>query len=150
VDVTELTGDETGQPQVSRYTAAQEIGRAMMAYDGLESVIGGAEADRAPDVTHLVLGLSRVNRAYQAARYEEATGSTGSFHVTIYQGETSLVIAVKDDGSNKIPLHSSTDVLAEQGRGLALVDLMASRWGHCGNSHGRTVWFELRWNPLLP
>ena len=72
VDVTELTGHETGQPQVSRYTAALEIGRAMMAYDGLESVIGGAEADRVPDVAHLVLGLGRVNRAYQAARYEEA------------------------------------------------------------------------------
>ena len=74
-----------------------------------------------------------------------ATGGTGSFHVTIYRGRTSVVIAVKDDGSDKAPLHSTTDVLAEEGRGLALVDLMANRWGHCSNNHGRTVWFELRW-----
>jgi hypothetical protein len=72
VDVTELTGDEPAERWASQYTAAREIERAMMAYDGLESVIGGDEADRAPDVERLTLGLGRVNRAYQAARYEEA------------------------------------------------------------------------------
>src|SRR5262249_37051284 len=58
--------------RAARSTGAQEIERAMMAYDGLESVIGGDEAERPPDVARLLLGLGRVNRAYQAARYEEA------------------------------------------------------------------------------
>jgi transcriptional regulator with XRE-family HTH domain len=72
VDITELTGDEPGDPQASRYTAAQEIERAMMAYDALESLIGEDAAVQTPDLSRLRLGVDRVNRAYQAARYNEA------------------------------------------------------------------------------
>jgi transcriptional regulator with XRE-family HTH domain len=72
VDVTELTGNELPAAQSTHYTASQDIERAMMAYDGLESVIAGAEADRAPDIQRLSLALGRANRIYQAARYEEA------------------------------------------------------------------------------
>jgi hypothetical protein len=32
-----------------------------------------------------------------------ATGGTGGFQVTVYRGEAKLLIAVKDDGSEKIP-----------------------------------------------
>jgi two-component sensor histidine kinase len=32
------------------------------------------------------------------------TGEAGSFQVTVYRGEAALLIAVKDDGSDKIPL----------------------------------------------
>ncbi|HEY5984857.1 MAG TPA: hypothetical protein VIV12_00540 [Streptosporangiaceae bacterium] len=46
----------------------------MMAYHGLESMIEGAEADRAPGIQRIALGIDRVNRVYQAARYEEAAG----------------------------------------------------------------------------
>jgi two-component sensor histidine kinase len=35
-----------------------------------------------------------------------ATGDGGSFQVTVYQGEAALLIAVKDDGSDKVPLPS--------------------------------------------
>jgi len=72
VDVAELTGDEPTEHRTAQYTAAQEIERAMMAYDGLEAVIRGDETEHPPDVARLLLGLSRVNRAYQGARYEEA------------------------------------------------------------------------------
>jgi serine/threonine-protein kinase RsbW len=77
-----------------------------------------------------------------------ATGDAGRFQVTVYQGEAALLIAVKDDGSDQIPLPSPADALAEGGRGLTLVELIASRWGHCSGEHGRTIWFELRWNGL--
>jgi transcriptional regulator with XRE-family HTH domain len=72
VDVAEFTGDEPAAPRTAQYMAAQDIERAMMAYDGLESVIAGAEADRTPDIQRLVLAVGRVNRIYQVARYEEA------------------------------------------------------------------------------
>jgi transcriptional regulator with XRE-family HTH domain len=72
VDVTELTGDEPSDPRASQYAAAREIERAMMAYDALESLIGANTAVRAPDLGRLRLGVDRVNRAYQAARYDEA------------------------------------------------------------------------------
>jgi transcriptional regulator with XRE-family HTH domain len=72
IDVAELTGDEPAAPRSARYAAAQDIERAMMAYDGLESVIAGTEADRPPDIQRLALAVGRVNRIYQAARYGEA------------------------------------------------------------------------------
>lgn len=59
VDVAELTGDEQAEQQASQYTAALDIERAMMVYDGLESVIGGDEAGRTPDIKRLALGLGR-------------------------------------------------------------------------------------------
>jgi two-component sensor histidine kinase len=74
-----------------------------------------------------------------------ATGGAGSFQLTICQGGAALLIVVKDDGSDKIPVPSSGDALAEGGRGLDLVEQIASRWGHCSSQHGRTIWFELRW-----
>ena len=78
------------------------------------------------------------------------TGNAGRFDVTICQRETSLLSVVKDGGSEKTPRPRPVDALAEDGRGLGLVDLVADRWGHCGNERGRTVWFELRWKRAEP
>jgi len=44
----------------------------MMAYEALESVIGADATEWPPGITRLKLEVERVNRAYQAARYEEA------------------------------------------------------------------------------
>ncbi len=72
VEVADLTGDEASDPQATRYAAAREIERAMMAYDSLESVIGADNAVREPDLAGLRLGVDRANRSYQAARYDQA------------------------------------------------------------------------------
>jgi len=75
-----------------------------------------------------------------------ATADEGSFHVTIYQGDSSLLIAVTDDGSDNVPTPAHQgETLAETGRGLELVELIADRWDYCGDGHGRAVWFELSW-----
>jgi anti-sigma regulatory factor (Ser/Thr protein kinase) len=74
-----------------------------------------------------------------------ATGFGGRFDITILGGETSLTIAVTDDGSDTVPMYGALDPEAEAGRGLGLVELISARWGHCGGRNGRTVWFELRW-----
>ncbi len=73
-----------------------------------------------------------------------ATGSGGHFDVLIYRDETLLIIAVRDEGSDKAPATRPPDELAEDGRGLGLVELIAERWGHCGTERGRTVWGRLR------
>jgi len=72
VDVAELTGEDSADPQASQYTAAKDIERAMMTYDALESVIGADSPEDMADFARLRLGVERVNRAYQAARYDEA------------------------------------------------------------------------------
>lgn len=48
------------------------------------------------------------------------------------------------DGSSHLPRPEQPDAWAERGRGLVLVDTLASRWGadpQPGN--GKSVWFEL-------
>jgi anti-sigma regulatory factor (Ser/Thr protein kinase) len=80
-----------------------------------------------------------------------ATADEGSFHETIYQGDSSLLIAVTDDGSDNVPRPGhQADTLAESGRGLELVELIADRWDHCGDGQGCTVWFELSWKQSEP
>ena len=76
------------------------------------------------------------------------TGSGGHFDVTIYRAETLVGIAVRDEGSDNAPAARPLDEMAEDGRGLGLVELIADRWGHCGNEHGRTIWLQLRWKNL--
>lgn len=75
------------------------------------------------------------------------TGSGGYFDVTVVAGEISALIAVTDQGSDQVLVHAACDLDSEAGRGLELVELIANRWGHGGGRHGRTVWFELRWQP---
>jgi hypothetical protein len=44
-----------------------------------------------------------------------------------------------------VPVARPHDDLAEEGRGLGLVDFVADRWGHSGDGEGRSVYFELCW-----
>jgi anti-sigma regulatory factor (Ser/Thr protein kinase) len=80
-----------------------------------------------------------------------ASGNGGSFEITVFRGDHSLRIEVRDDGAKTVPVaHISDDLdhLEECGRGLELVALIASRWGQCGDEYGRSVFFELRWDRL--
>lgn len=76
-----------------------------------------------------------------------ASGNGGSFEVTVYLGNDSLRVEVRDDGSKNVPAVQSFDQLSEEGRGLEIVALIANRWGQCGDEFGRSVFFELRWGP---
>jgi anti-sigma regulatory factor (Ser/Thr protein kinase) len=73
-----------------------------------------------------------------------ASGDGGQFQVTICRNGTSLLIGVSDNGSDKAPASAPLDPESETGRGLGLVELIADRWGYCGDQHGLTVWFELQ------
>ena len=73
-----------------------------------------------------------------------STGDGGQFHVTICRNGTSLLIGVSDSGSDKTPAPGPLNPESETGRGLGLVELIAERWGYCGDQHGLTVWFELQ------
>ena len=46
-------------------------------------------------------------------------------------------------GALTTPLRRARDLEAPGGRGLELLDALASRWGTLGGPGGRVVWFEL-------
>lgn len=76
-----------------------------------------------------------------------ATGEGGTFEISVLPGPgpCSVPIEVRDDGSDHAPALSPVEALAETGRGLGLVELLAERWGCGGDGDGRTVFFEARW-----
>jgi anti-sigma regulatory factor (Ser/Thr protein kinase) len=72
-----------------------------------------------------------------------ASGQGGTFAVTICPRPPAIRICVTDGGAPAGPSITSPASLAASGRGLAIVDTLASRWGHHAGPGGRTVWFEL-------
>jgi hypothetical protein len=59
-------------------------------------------------------------------------------------------IAVTDEGGPSLPVAGRLDLMAEGGRGLAMVAACASRWGYADAYPGRTVWAEACWPVLVP
>ena len=59
-------------------------------------------------------------------------------------------IAVTDEGGPSLPVAGRLDLMAEGGRGLAMVAACTVRWGYADAYPGRTVWAEACWPVLVP
>ncbi len=67
----------------------------------------------------------------------------GRFELTIRRGQGTLRVEVADP-SRAVPTLLEPDPESEGGRGLAIVDMLASRWGtEPVDRNGKVVWFEL-------
>ncbi|MCN9242992.1 ATP-binding protein [Streptomyces sp. RY43-2] len=91
----------------------------------------------AEPATHIVAEL-----AANAATHGRLPGR--SFRLTLYVVGRTLRIEVTDTRGDRLPELQVSDVLAESGRGLLLVDALADRW-HVeeGRFPRKTVWAEL-------
>jgi hypothetical protein len=65
------------------------------------------------------------------------------FDVTVARLADVVRIAVTD-GNTRLPQPCMAPADATTGRGLALVDAMASAWGADRHGRGKTVWVEVR------
>ncbi len=74
-----------------------------------------------------------------------ASGDGGAFDVAVRRYPSAVRIEVHDAGSRRVPVPRPEDFMAEEGRGLDLVNLVADRWGHNGDQGSRSVFFELCW-----
>lgn len=59
-------------------------------------------------------------------------------------------IAVTDEGGPSLPAAGRLDLMAEGGRGLAMVAACTARWGYADAYPGRTVWAEACWPVPVP
>jgi hypothetical protein len=74
------------------------------------------------------------------------SGNGGVFIVEVSCPRDGIArVAVTDEGGPSIPAPRALDVMADGGRGLALVAACTSRWGHADAHPGRTVWAEASW-----
>lgn len=67
--------------------------------------------------------------------------AASDFSVTVLAGERIVFVGVRDSSPSPPVLHASSD-LATSGRGLALVDALADRWGCERSGSGKLVWAE--------
>ncbi len=67
---------------------------------------------------------------------------TGDVQVRVRAAGRVLRVEVRDD-SPTMPTVRTADPLAEGGRGLALVQSLATTWGVSPQGLGKVVWFEL-------
>ncbi|MGH3322003.1 MAG: ATP-binding protein [Streptosporangiaceae bacterium] len=81
--------------------------------------------------------------------HHTASGYGGSFEVVVVFEETRVRVEVHDDGAIGRPRTNRKDPneYFEAGRGLALVEQLADRWGQSGDNSGWVVWFEINRQP---
>jgi len=113
---------------------AAEVGRAR---EFVRSVLG---VDW-PELDDVLLLVSEI--ASNAVRHTASADEGGSFTLTITVSTGTVRVEVADSGSSSAPrLQPDQDDLTS-GRGLRIVDTLASCWGHTGDELGRVVWFEM-------
>ena len=80
-----------------------------------------------------------------------ASGRGGVFTVEVDCPRDGVArVAVTDDGGSSVPAAGRLDLMAEGGRGLAMVAACTSRWGFREAYPGRTVWAEASWPVAVP
>jgi anti-sigma regulatory factor (Ser/Thr protein kinase) len=99
-------------------------------------------ADGCPAADDLILLASEISAN---AVVHTASGKGGTFTVVVHPGDAMIRVEVHDGGSDTAPDARSAGEQAGSGRGLGLVEMLATRWGHLGGRDGRVVWFEVEW-----
>ena len=95
--------------------------------------------------------LTCVSELCANAIMHTASGNGGVFTVEVDCPRDGVArIAVTDEGSTSVPAAGALDLMAEGGRGLALVAACTSRWGYADAYPGRTVWAEACWPVGVP
>ena len=80
-----------------------------------------------------------------------ASGRGGVFTVEVDCPRDGIArVAVTDDGGPSVPAAGRLDLMAEGGRGLAMVAACTTRWGFREAYPGRTVWAEASWPVAVP
>ena len=79
------------------------------------------------------------------------SGNGGVFTVEVDRPRDGVArVAVTDEGGASVPAPGALDLMAEGGRGLAMVAACTSRWGFTDACPGRTVWAESCWPVSVP
>jgi len=91
------------------------------------------------ETARLLVSEAATNAVLHSASGEDG----GSFEVRCRLARERLRVEVHDAGAPQSPRRRVHHLDALTGRGLELVDLLASRWGWSGGTAGRVLWFEL-------
>src|SRR3954469_2935903 len=119
-EVTKLPNDPSAVPAARRFVSQAVIGRGGH----------GPMLDR----TQLLVTELTTNAVIHAHSPIRLSVMSEADHVRV---------EVRDDDPRPLGAPKRPDPQAESGRGLWLVDALATCWGVNGNERGKTVWFEV-------
>ncbi|MGW8435567.1 ATP-binding protein [Nocardiopsis sp. NPDC055879] len=90
--------------------------------------------------------------ANNAVRHSLSGRPGGTYTLRVRRDKEGLRLACRDRGglctrnARLIPAPGGLNLSAESGRGLAMVDALATMWGDNGNAEYRTVWLYLAYD----
>ncbi len=129
-------------PAAAELVQAQFPGHAS-AVSQARRFVADVLGDDFPGRDEVLLLVSEI--AANAIRHS-ASGHGGEFEVTVSVTGGLVRIEVGDQGGASEPRLTGQDAAPDAltgGRGLRIVDALATKWGHAGDELGRVVWFEV-------
>lgn len=135
-----LTAGEAPTVRVESFPGRPEQVRAARRF--IAAVLG----DDHPCHDDAVLLLSEIATnalRHTASGHPGERGGAGTFAVMVAHSPKWVRVSVLDAGSTTIPCGCRVRRNATGGRGIALVDRMAFRWGFVRETGATTVWFEV-------
>jgi anti-sigma regulatory factor (Ser/Thr protein kinase) len=118
-----------------RLALAPSAETGSLARQTLRQLFAAARIDRDTSETAVLLANELVTNAVEhghGAAYLEATVEAGAIR-----------LEVTDSSTVEPRPNTAVDDLDERGRGLMLIDALASRWGVRARPDGKTIWCEL-------
>ena len=101
----------------------------------LRQLLDSARVDRDTTDTAVLLATELVTNAVEHGR--------GSAYLDAAVHDRAIRLEVSDSSTVVPQPHTGVSELDERGRGLLLIEALASRWGVLPRSDGKTVWCEL-------
>lgn len=138
-DIAVLVVRHDGLPDADRPSlASMSVDRrdpraARMARDFIAGQLGAWGLDELRDTTVLLVSEVVTN----ALRH-----TRGQIDIELCRLPGRVRVEVSDEASSP-PILAVTDLLAESGRGVPLMDALADRWGTAPRGDGKVVWFAL-------
>lgn len=128
----------TGGPmseRTARLALAPSLQTGSLARRALRQLFDTARVDQDTSETAVLLATELVTNAVEHGR--------GATHLDAAVQDDLIRLEVTDSSTEEPRPNPSVSDLAERGRGLLLIEALASRWGVQPRSDGKTVWCEL-------
>ncbi|RJL24110.1 ATP-binding protein [Bailinhaonella thermotolerans] len=141
MDVTRSHGAITTTARFSQDTSVTLPGTPDQVSAARAFLLRAIEDPALHDVAELLVSEIMTN-----AIVHTESGRGGQVRVSVRPADTGIRVEVEDEGpreSGRPAVPRRQEELAEAGRGLLIVRLLAARWGFRAGGNGTTTWFEL-------
>lgn len=130
----------SGLTVIGKRTFAGAPVSVRLSRDWLAELLDGLTSPELAEVAILLLSEIATN----AILHSRSGDGGGRIEVRVATSEDRILVEVLDEGSDATrPCIKAPDDTDPGGRGLALVDAIAAKWGSAVCGHAGVVWFEL-------